>query len=438
MGKRIGPTFYYAAIMTGCVVLCFTATVALPDQTSATNSTAAASFDSKENKSALVNLALQSVQQLQEQQQSVLQTLEQLRKDSSATSHAIEAARVEADAATKRYTDAIAARLAMIELAITAPGATNSTMQLPEKLALNRAIEQTRQETTAAAAALEAARREADATAKKNSEMFQARLDEVERNVKERGQLELAAMQSAHRFTIFAIGIAVAIGFFGMLFFAVFALRALNRRDKMTGGLQPLGGYSSTALVPAGAQLVTLNPAEQSSARFINAIEQLEKRLQELEHTAAVPPHGMEGNGQAVSSADHSKVLAHGVPVDEGSPAPIQNKHADSAARVALLLGKGQALLNLQQADTALVCFDEVLALDPTNAEAFVKKGAALEKLSKLDEAIDCYDRAIALDHSITMAYLCKGGVFNRLERYGEALQCYEAALRANQETGVS
>ena len=116
----------------------------------------------------------------------------------------------------------------------------------------------------------------------------------------------------------------------------------------------------------------------------------------------------------------------------------VRNERAERDARIALLLGKGQALLNLQQADTALTCFDEVIALDSTNAEAFVKKGMALERLGKLDEAIDCYDRAIALDESMTMAYLSKGGVFNRLERYGEALQCYEQALRAQQKPGVA
>jgi tetratricopeptide (TPR) repeat protein len=122
----------------------------------------------------------------------------------------------------------------------------------------------------------------------------------------------------------------------------------------------------------------------------------------------------------------------------EASMTHVKGEQAEREAKLALLLGKGQALLNLQQADTALACFDEVIALDSTNPEAFVKKGMALERLGKLDEAIDCYDRAIALDDSMTMAYLSKGGVFNRLERYGEALQCYEQALRAQQKPGVA
>ena len=124
----------------------------------------------------------------------------------------------------------------------------------------------------------------------------------------------------------------------------------------------------------------------------------------------------------------------------EPEPAAVRMKseRAERDARIALLLGKGQALLNLQQADNALACFDEVITLDPTNAEAFVRKGIALERLGRLDEAIDSYDRAIALDDSMTMAYLSKGGVFNRLERYGEALQCYEQALRVQKKPSIA
>jgi len=206
----------------------------------------------------------------------------------------------------------------------------------------------------------------------------------------------------------------------------------MNRRDKAITALQSFGpGFATTALVPAGASFMALNPAEQTSARFGSAIEQLEKRLQELEHTAAPQPGNVNGNGHGNGNAD-----AH-----ETAPTPLtmpRNAKEECAAHVALLLGKGQALLNLQQPDAALTCIEEALALDPSVAEAYVKKGTALEKLSRLDEAIDCYDQALTLDQSITMAYLFKGGVFNRLERYGEALQCYEKALGTKPRTKAS
>src|SRR5207247_9265364 len=72
---------------------------------------------------------------------------------------------------------------------------------------------------------------------------------------------------------------------------------------------------------------------------------------------------------------------------------------------IALLLGKGQSLLHLDQTEEAIACFNEVLALDPQHTEALVKKGTALEKIKRLEDAIECYDRAIAVDDSMTLAY---------------------------------
>jgi tetratricopeptide (TPR) repeat protein len=224
-----------------------------------------------------------------------------------------------------------------------------------------------------------------------------------------------------------------------MLIVALFLLRALNRRVEV-GVAPPMGtplglGYPAAAALGAGAtQLVAVDPAQQVSARFLSTIERLEKRINQLENAAEASEPDIDSQ---IAVAKVQPEPSNPAPAAEtvGHAAPHPN--ADRAARVALLLGKGQSLLHLQQTDTALASFDEVIAIDPTNAEAFVKKGTALEKLGKLDEAIDCYDRAIALDTSMTMAYLCKGGVFNRLERHGEALQCYEQALRAQQKVNV-
>jgi tetratricopeptide (TPR) repeat protein len=103
---------------------------------------------------------------------------------------------------------------------------------------------------------------------------------------------------------------------------------------------------------------------------------------------------------------------------------------AGPRARINLLLGKGQSLLDADQPEQALACYDEILELDANHPEALVKKGAALEQLKQDEAALRCYDRAIEADRGLTIAYLYKGGVYNRLERYNEALECYEQALR--------
>lgn len=277
--------------------------------------------------------------------------------------------------------------------------------------------------------AIEQARQDAEAAAKRTAEAMEARFNRIEQAVNAQRDHEIETMQSAHRFTLIVVGIFSGVGFIGMLIIALLLLRTMQRRTE-AAAMHPAGVPLGQAYAAAGAlgagetNLAILNPAEQSSARFLGAVERLEKRIHELETTAQPGP------------------------TEQSETPPVENLEAemsaaaragsDTAARVALLLGKGQALLNLQQADTALECFDEAINLDPTSAEAFVRKGAALERLGRLDEAIDAYDRAIAADNAMTMAYLCKGGVFNRLERYSEALQCYEQALRTQQKTRVS
>ena len=271
-----------------------------------------------------------------------------------------------------------------------------------EQLALQRNLVTLQEQQQATLHAVEQARQDAEAAAKRNADTVDARLKQIEEGVNQQRTREVESLQTAHRYTLTIVGIVAGLGFIGILIVALFLLRSMSRR---TGFANPVGlEADTTALVP-------LNPAQQSSARFRASLSRLEHRLNELESTAP---------------EDAAK------PMEEARPA------IDVAGRVALLLGKGQALLNLQQADAALACFEEASEFDPANAEAFVKKGTALEKLGRLDAAIDCYDQAIALDTTLTMAYLCKGGVFNRLERYGEALQCYEQALQAQQKSGIA
>lgn len=242
--------------------------------------------------------------------------------------------------------------------------------------------------------AIDQARQEAEAAARRNAESIDARLQQIEDGLTTRHAREIESLQSSHRFTLILLGTIGGAGLIGLIFVALLLLRAVNRRSAFVG---------PAIMAENSMGLTTLDPARQANARLRANLDRLEQRLGEIEATT-----------QAVETGP------------------------DVGDRIALLLGKGQALLNMQQPDTALECFDEAISLDATNAEAFVKKGTALEKLGRLDDAIDCYDRAIAADTSMTMAYLCKGGVFNRLERYGEALQCYEQALRVHQKPGVT
>ena len=102
------------------------------------------------------------------------------------------------------------------------------------------------------------------------------------------------------------------------------------------------------------------------------------------------------------------------------------------------MLGKGQTLLNLGEAQEAIACFEQALTLHPGNPDALVKKGLALEQQENWDAALESYNRALALDGTLTVAYLYKGGVCNRLQRYQEALASYEQALHTERKSRAS
>jgi tetratricopeptide (TPR) repeat protein len=269
--------------------------------------------------------------------------------------------------------------------------------------------------------AVERSRTQAEAAAAETAKAFTARLQGIEQALATQRAQELEAMQSSNKVMLVVAGLFAALGLLAMVFMAYFQWRTINRLAEISAALpmaHALGAGPALAALGAGdPHLVSVSPPEQSSQRLLGALEQLEKRIHELEHTAQPPLNETPPppNGEAVAAAT-------------GEPGATPD-----AARITMLLGKGQSLLNLDQAEEALGCFDQVLALDPSHPEALVKKGAALERLRKLEEAIACYDRAIAANGSLTVAYLYKGGLFNRMERFSEALECYEQALRTQE-----
>ena len=229
---------------------------------------------------------------------------------------------------------------------------------------------------------------------------------------------------------LIAAGTFAVLGFAGMLFTSWLQWRAASRLSDMT-----TASHMTRALLPGlpqlqpGGELAPGSAPAQTPAmaaaseRLIETLSLLEKRVKALEHTAEP---SLDINGSGTETATGETLIAAGEP---SNSAP-----ADRTAKITLLLGKGQSLLNMDQTEEAVACFDEVLSLDGNNTDALVKKGVALERQRKLDAAIECYDRAIAADSTITIAYLYKGGIYNRLERFSEALECYERALQTQEK----
>jgi tetratricopeptide (TPR) repeat protein len=255
---------------------------------------------------------------------------------------------------------------------------------------------------------IEKNRLEAQAAATSNSVVMDDRWRLMEKTFANERLEQVRGIERSDRMILSAAGVFAAVGFLVLLLAAFLQWTSVNRFAAAAASLA--AAHPPQGLGAGDAPLVPAHALEQSNARFLGLIERLEQRIHELEMPVKTPqalPESSSANGEA------------------GGPA-----EPDKAGLIKLLLGKSQTLIKLDKPEAALGCLDEVLTLDPGNADALVKTGTIMERLQRFDEAIQCYDRAIAHDNSMTMAYLYKGSVFNRMERYSEALACYEQALK--------
>ena len=266
-----------------------------------------------------------------------------------------------------------------------------------------RSYLQIQEQLHSASLAIEANREQLEAAARQNNEIVAARLKLIEQTLTSQGERETRAARSSHRL---ALIIAVTFGVLGitaMVLTTWFQLRSMNRLSELT----PSGGIFRQLDAPITTISAVAPPA------ILEAIQRIEQKLLEYQTTRALPEPHSSANGSHSANGSGN----------------------DDHDKVSVLLGKGQTLMRLDRPTEALEVFDEALAIDPGNADIYVKKGTAFERMKKLDEAIACYDRAIAANESMTLAYLCKGGVFNQMERFSEALECYEQALRSQHKT---
>jgi tetratricopeptide (TPR) repeat protein len=131
-----------------------------------------------------------------------------------------------------------------------------------------------------------------------------------------------------------------------------------------THGLAALGAGNSMQLLTAPH-----GSGDADSARLLGVIDRLERRIQELEHTA------------------------------QGAPkSPVNSKKTASDEKIggtAELLERAKMLEKSQRHAEALACCDQALAIEPTLTQAWLVKGAQLQALGREKEALRCYEAAL-------------------------------------------
>jgi tetratricopeptide (TPR) repeat protein len=281
-------------------------------------------------------------------------------------------------------------------------------------------IDHLREQHRATLQAIEQLRTQNEEASRRAVDALAARLATIEHGLNATRTRELELLRNTGQLMVWLAAVVGVVACGAMAATVVLLVRLKGRQGNVPVPVAYapalMSSLSPAAALTAGeTHLVTVNPAEQSSARFLGAMDRLEERLKDLERTASRPGQG--GGARPETTPRH------------GAPPDASMEPETLPTRGAILLARGQALLNLDQAEDALACFAQAADLEPDNAEVHVKRGLALERLRRHEEALSSYDQAIALDSGATMAYLHKAGVFNRLERYNDALACYERAL---------
>jgi tetratricopeptide (TPR) repeat protein len=297
---------------------------------------------------------------------------------------------------------------------------TNSvSMETPEEIAAQNAANgylQIQEQLHDTRLAIEDSRQEAATEAKQTADILTARIQTLEQTIATQRAVEVEAARKDRQVTLMLSGAFGLMVVAAVLFMAYLQWRAVTRLVELAG-LRQL--EFSVANGRTAAPLAANALVEQSSARLFGAVDHLQKRIMELEQAARG------------ALAEKNPTAANGKISEPKNGASTSN---DREECVSNLIVEGQTLLDANNAEKALECFDVALGLDAKHVEALVKKGGALEKLGRTDEAIKCYDRAIEANNSATIAYLQKGGLFNRLARYDEALKCYEQALQTQEK----
>ncbi|HEY4249327.1 MAG TPA: tetratricopeptide repeat protein [Lacunisphaera sp.] len=240
---------------------------------------------------------------------------------------------------------------------------------------------------------------------------------EAQRAAAEQERQRLASQEANHIILWIAVSFG-GVGLLTMLATAVLQWRGIKRMTEVTAQHPQLPAVAQQNWLTAGNNGPAGATVALSNQRLMSVIDRMERRILELETSAAQP----------LPATPVETVVEATTP--RATPAAL-----DQAARISALLGKGRSLLNANKAREAVACYDEILAIEANHPEALVKKGSALERLNQDLQAIECYDRAIQADRNLALAYLSKGGVFNRLQRFDEAVECYEKALQVEKQT---
>ena len=232
-----------------------------------------------------------------------------------------------------------------VEKGLKSPEVLLTPEQLQEQhQQLLKAVEVIRQDTQGHlqryATVVDRIRKDTDASLKRFITAVDGKLDRLNRAVASEREHDLQTLRKSNRFALTTASIIVGLLLLEILFLAWLSGRAVNRlATRMSGWISEQSSFSGAAAVVGtdAAHPLTGNMVEETSVRLQNAIERLEQRLLDLEHTTGRFPTTLTTSPVTeVSIVSSAQIRSNPLPSKPGK-----------ASVVALALGQGESLIFL-------------------------------------------------------------------------------------------
>ena len=150
--------------------------------------------------------------------------------------------------------------------------------------------------------ALDQLRRELDKSSARNAEAITSSLGLVESTMARMHERQMESVQNSNRIILIIAGVFAAVGLVCLVLISLILMRTIGKFSELAGAVpqrgqllgpgQPVAALGSGEMTPSRT-----GAAEEVSSRFQGALDQLQKRILELEHSAqATGSHGSHGS----------------------------------------------------------------------------------------------------------------------------------------------
>jgi tetratricopeptide (TPR) repeat protein len=105
--------------------------------------------------------------------------------------------------------------------------------------------------------------------------------------------------------------------------------------------------------------------------------------------------------------------------------------------RIPTLLKLSETQLILEQYDASILTLNEIVKIDPQNAEAYFMLGTTLKSMGEEQRAINAFQTATEFDAKLTDAWISLGNIFEK-RKDKNALTFYQTAVNIDQKNVVA